>query len=296
MKNHLLIAGTGRAGTTFLVEYLAACGLDTQLARRGRHAYDDAANAGLEDLLIGEPDAPYVCKSPWLYEFVERLLADDEVIIDAVIVPMRSLVEAATSRVVNEMRARYATATPDDCKQWASWGLTPGGVVYSLNPIDQARLLALGFHELLHVLVRRKIPVLFLDFPRFIEDHDYLYDSLDSVLGHRVDRASAQRAHEQLAMPAMVRVGRELAADGDVKKRLTQPDGGRQGIEFPPHEALDRIALVRELAATKIALDKMKARVARADAIEASTSWRITAPLRALSGRLRGWPRRADAA
>ncbi|SCK37876.1 hypothetical protein VAR608DRAFT_3505 [Variovorax sp. HW608] len=292
MKNHLLIAGTGRAGTTFLVEYLAACGLDTQLARKGRHAYDDAANAGLEDLLIGEPDAPYVCKSPWLYEFVERLLADGEVIIDAVIVPMRSLVEASTSRVVNEMRARYATtAMPDDCKQWASWGSTPGGVVYSLNPIDQARLLALGFHELLHVLIRRNIPVVLLDFPRFVEDHDYLYESLDSVLGHRVDRVSAQRAHERLAMPAKVRVGRELAADGDVKKHLARP-GGPQRVEFPSHEALDRIALVRELAATRVTLDKMKARVAHADAIEASTSWRITAPLRALSGRLRRWTAR----
>ncbi|WP_431274071.1 hypothetical protein ACQ858_18625 [Variovorax ureilyticus] len=293
MKNHLLIAGTGRAGTTFLVEYLAACGLDTQLARKGRHAYDDAANAGLEDLLIGEPDAPYVCKSPWLYEFVERLLADGEVIIDAVIVPMRSLVEASTSRVVNEMRARYAiTAMPDDCKQWASWGSTPGGVVYSLNPIDQARLLALGFHELLHVLIRRNIPVVLLDFPRFVEDHDYLYESLDSVLGHRVDRVSAQRAHERLAMPAKVRVGRELAANGDVKKHLARPDGRAQRVEFPSHGAMDRIALVRELAATRVALDKMKARVAHADAIEASTSWRITAPLRALSGRLRRWTTR----
>jgi len=27
MSNHLIITGTGRTGTTFLVQYLAACGL-----------------------------------------------------------------------------------------------------------------------------------------------------------------------------------------------------------------------------------------------------------------------------
>lgn len=342
MKNHLLIAGTGRSGTTFLVQYLAACGLETQLAREGRHAYDDAANAGLEDMLLGQPDAPYVCKSPWLYEYVERVLADKEIVIDAVVVPMRSLVEAATSRVVNEMRARYAAdAMPDDCKQWASWGTTPGGVVYSLNPLDQARLLALGFHELLHALVKYKVPVLFLDFPRFVEDHDYLYDSLDSILGHRVDRQLASSAHSRLASPTKVRIGKELATEGDAKVPVARADGQPPpGIALPPLATLDRIALTRELEKTKLdrtalarelgetklalastrgaldgaaatarlheeelrsagmALEAARSELAgmtaraeqaeeRRDALEASSSWRATAPLRALSGRLR---------
>lgn len=352
MRNHLLVAGTGRAGTTFLVQYLAACGLETQLAREGHHAYDEAANAGLEDMVLGQPDAPYVCKSPWLYEYIERVLEDDSVAIDAVVVPMRSLVEAATSRVVNEMRARYATAMPDDCKQWASWGMTPGGVVYSLNPIDQARVLALGFHELLHALVKRNIPVVFLDFPRFVEDHDYLYESLGSIVGHKIDRASASATHARLAVPDKVRIGRELA-DGAAQRPI-RTAGQSQGLVFPPLAALDRIALTRELdkrgatveaarveleqrasaldaaraeldttraelvesrgqiakrqaeasglqerlgeaeAALKAAtreLDRMKACAdqaqRRGDALEASTSWRVTAPLRALSGRLR---------
>lgn len=352
MKNHLLIAGTGRAGTTFLVQYLAACGLDTQLAREGHHAYDEAANAGLEDMLIGQPDAPYVCKSPWLYEYIERVLADEGLVIDAVVVPMRSLVEAATSRVVNEMRARYASAMPDDCKQWASWAMTPGGVVYSLNPIDQARLLALGFHELMHALVKRNIPVVFLDFPRFVEDHDYLYESLGSIVRHKIDRPTASEVHSRLAAPDKVRIGREIA-DG-AEERPTLIDSRPQGIAFPPLAALDRIALMRELGkrgtaldaarqdlgqraatldaardelektraeliesrgqiarhlaeagrlqeelrkaetalkATTGELDRMNERIDHAerqrDALEASTSWRITAPLRALSGRLR---------
>lgn len=360
-KNHLLIAGTGRAGTTFLVQYLAACGLETQLAHKGHHAYDEDANAGLEDILLGQADAPYVSKSPWLFEYVERLLADDKVVIDAVIVPMRSLVEAASSRVVNEMRARYsAAAIPDDSKQWTSWAMTAGGVVYSLNPLDQARLLALGFHDLLHAFVKRDIRVVLLDFPRFVEDANYLYEALHSILADKVERMTALRAHASVASPDKVRVGRELAAD-DAMKHRTGSDGPPQGLVFPSHAALDRMALTRELDKTratlagtsrgleqandalhtsrqesvrtraelieahgqlegmraqadrvqdelskaksalaksdaelneaKSALATAKARIAhlelRRDALEASTSWRATAPLRALSGLVR---------
>ena len=34
-ERHLIIAGTGRAGTSFLVRYLTELGLDTTLARQG---------------------------------------------------------------------------------------------------------------------------------------------------------------------------------------------------------------------------------------------------------------------
>lgn len=265
MKNHLLIAGTGRAGTTFLVQYLAECGLETHLSRDQDPGYDEDANAGLEDLLLGNPAAPYVVKSPWLYEYVERLLADPETTVDAVIIPMRSIVEAATSRAVNELRARYGNAAVhDDCKQWESWGTTAGGVTYSLNPIDQARLLALGFHELLHALVRRNVPVVLLDFPRFIGDAGYLYDALHAVLGRRVDRASALRAHGRVAEPSKVRIGRELATDGHLASDAKLP-----GIAYPSHATLDRTALKRALDKKTVRVEQLEQRIA---VLEASRS------------------------
>lgn len=292
MTNHLLIAGTGRAGTTFLVEYLAECGLDTHLAHSRDSGYDEDANAGLEDLLLNNPGAPYVVKSPWLYEYAERLLADPQTVVDAVIIPMRSIVEAATSRTVNELRARYgSTVVHDDCKQWESWGTTPGGVTYSLNPIDQARLLALGFHELLHTLVKHNVPVVLLDFPRFIGDPNYLYEALRSTLGCRLDRTAALLAHEKVAVPSKVRIGRELAAD-TVKCR-PESRVGAPGLAFPSHATLDRTALKREM-------DKKTARVAQLEqhiaSLEASHSWRVTAPMRAISALARSLWRAATSA
>ena len=251
MRHHLLIGGTGRAGTTFLVKYLAACGLETHLAKHPDALVDENANAGLEDSPFGDADRAYVLKSPWMYEYVDRLLADQDIALDGVIIPMRGLVEAATSRVLNELRARYANeALPDDLTLWESWGTTAGGVTYSLNPIDQARLLALGFHELMNALVRHDIPVVLLDFPRFIDDADYLHRKLQPLLGVRVGHAEALEAHRALVDPAKVRVGRELAEDAaactpaDV---VTEAGLQRPTLAFPPHAVLDRVALKREL-------------------------------------------------
>jgi hypothetical protein len=72
-ERHLVIAGTGRAGTSFLVRYLTELGLDTTLARNGdRAGWDSEANAGLESLLVSGNDLPYVVKSPWIGEYVEQ--------------------------------------------------------------------------------------------------------------------------------------------------------------------------------------------------------------------------------
>lgn len=291
MKHHLLIAGTGRAGTTFLVQYLAECGLDTHIARDQYRGYDEDANAGLEDLPLNDPDAPYVIKSPWLFEYVERVLADPQTVVDAVVIPMRGIVEAAASRTVNELRARHAMpGLHDDCKQWETWGTTAGGVVYSLNPIDQARLLALGFHELLHALVKRNVPIVLLDFPRFIEDPDYLHDALSATLGDGVDRVSALRAHARVAEPSKVRVGRELADPADpADPAATAEAVASPGLAFPNHAALDRSALKRELVNASRRVAQLERQIAE---LRHSRSWRLTAPLRALVHGLRQLLRR----
>ncbi|WP_124496255.1 hypothetical protein [Burkholderia contaminans] len=237
MKHHILIAGTGRAGTSFLVQYLAACGLDTHLARNPEDRLDENANAGLEDFPTGDANLPYVIKSPWLYEFVDDLLARDDIQVDAVIIPMRDLVEAATSRVVNELRARLGhEGLPNELTLWHTWGSTPGGVVYSLNPIDQARLLSMGFHRVIHACVKKRVPLVFMEFPRFITDGEYLYEQLRPIL-NGIDFSKAMLAHARTAQPDKVRIGGELANSTNVSK----------GDLFPNFDALDRVALHREI-------------------------------------------------
>jgi hypothetical protein len=164
-EKHLIIAGTGRAGTSFLVRYLTELGLDTTLARHGEGArWDSEANAGLESLLVSGANLPYVVKSPWISEYVDQILNEKQFRIDAFIVPVRDLVEAATSRVVLEQRAihQHNPWMADQLdRTWETYGHTAGGLVYSLNPLDQARLLAVQFHQLVLKVAEAGIPIVF---------------------------------------------------------------------------------------------------------------------------------------
>lgn len=328
-NNHLLVAGAGRAGTSFLVHYLSLAGLDTHLAQRGECAwYDPAAQAGFEDILLTKVSGPlpYVIKSPWTYEFIDEVLADPQIRLDGVIIPVRDLMESAASRVIVEQRAMHEQnpwmARLD--QSWTHYGQTPGGVVYSLHPLDQARVLALGFHRLLERLVQADVSVQLLAFPRMVLDPDYLYAKLRPWLPEGLDEAGARELHRSVADDRKVRVGKELA------RAAKEPAAGDA---LPPSlPDLDRAALGRELervrgllaaceqerrtataerdearadlgrthAAAQAQVDRLQGRIgalesrledlgrladerlAMAEALRASSCWRLTAPLRGL--------------
>lgn len=255
MSRHLLIAGTGRAGTSLLVRYLAALGLDTQLSREGADAsWDATANAGLENTPLPDADdLPYVIKSPWTYQVIHEALRSGKLQFDAVVIPMRDLTEAACSRSIIEMQAMHRTLPwmAELEQTWDHYGHTPGGVVYSVSPVDQARLLAVGFHQLLEHLVRAEIPVVFLSFPRLVEDAEYLYRTLAPVLPLTVDIETALAAHAGLADPAKVRVGAEIRAS-------TAESAPGFVLEGPAPGRLERAALTRSLADARRELEDVR--------------------------------------
>lgn len=277
-RRHLLIAGSGRTGTSFLVRYLTAAGLETHLSRRGGVAwFDEQANAGLEDFPLSklDPDLPYVVKSPWTYELIDELLADPVIRVDAVIVPMRDLVEAAASRVVLEQRSihQHSPWMAGLDRSWTAHGHTPGGVVYSLEPLDQARILAMGFHHLLERLVRADIPVRLLSFPRLVEDPDYLYDQLRPWLPGDLGREQARTVHRRVADRRKVRVGGELA------RAAQEP-----AAAAPSFHDLDRIALGREIERIRRQLTDAEATVRTAGAEHDQVQARLQAELEGRAG------------
>ena len=322
-EHHLLITGTGRAGTSFLVKYLAELGLETPVEHPDGASWDEAAHAGLEDLLLLEEPKhlPYVIKSPWLTEYIDQVLARDDIVIDGVIIPVRNLVEAATSRAVVEMQHRYA-GVPGMAqleRSWESWGLTAGGIVFSLNPIDQARLLAVGFHRLVRILTEADIPTIFVTFPRIIEDADYLFAKVQPLLPLGISLEQAREAHGCVAKADHVRIGTELKG-GAAADEFRLAAGG---IKYPDHAQVDSVALRREIQRLQresieqkslireltqeretafeqlrelkvrwrndVDGQRLKARRAksRARKIKRSLSWRLTGPLRYLSVWLR---------
>ncbi|MGZ6994061.1 MAG: hypothetical protein ACXVIM_02545 [Acidimicrobiia bacterium] len=161
MAPKVVIAGTGRAGTTLLVQILTDLGLDTGFERD--HAIDESVHAGLERG-IEAPDAPRIVKNPNLSRRLGSLLDAGAVEIEHVIIPVRDLDVAAASRVRN---TRYGSDLH-----------TFGGLIATSKATHQREALALVFNELLYTVARYDLPHTFLLFPRFAEDWQYTYDHL----------------------------------------------------------------------------------------------------------------------
>jgi hypothetical protein len=161
----ILIAGTGRAGTTLLIDVFTELGLDTGF-RRGAPV-DARARAGLERSIFAE-NAPRIVKNPGLSKKLGQILAEGRVDIEHVIVPVRDLDVAVASRV-----------------RVSDYGRTHGirgGMVGGKTPRSQRSYLAELFYELVWTLVEHDVPHTFLAFPRFASDAAYTYSKLAWML------------------------------------------------------------------------------------------------------------------
>lgn len=96
----VLVSGTGRAGTTFIMRVLTVLGVDTGFGREEALAGPVSAG-GLETCPRGPEDfagLPFVFKDPQLCIHARRLLAEGLALCQA-IVPVRDAREVAVSRV-----------------------------------------------------------------------------------------------------------------------------------------------------------------------------------------------------
>jgi hypothetical protein len=232
-RRHAVVAGTGRAGTSFLVRFLDECGLQVGATET---VWSDRARAGLEHTLDTRDPLPYVVKDPLLFAYLEQLNLT-ELQIDALILPMRDLMSAAESRVRQE-RLSLVERSPRERPNAQVAGTTAGGVLYSLDVVDQARILAVGFHNVLHWAVEHQLPVFLLSFPRMVEDPDYLLEALWPWLGQHCTREVARRAFDWTASAGAVRV-RDRPQEGSGVVRLA---GGE-----PDPAALRREVLVERI-------------------------------------------------
>ena len=164
LQPKIIITGTGRAGTTFLVRLLTELGLDTgYTAASWQRDYFAHCAAGLEQD-PSSPAAPRIVKSPELCDTLPDLLARHKIAVEHAIIPIRGLDEAARSR---------ARVGGD--------GQTPGGLVGTADPQKQPAVLAERFHRLVHTLVAHEIPHTFLEFPTFARDAEYAWRKLSPI-------------------------------------------------------------------------------------------------------------------
>lgn len=209
----LIISGTGRAGTTFLVRLLTELGFDTGFSAQTWHnSYDEHCHAGLEHSL-DDPKGPYIIKNPALSAELPTLLQRNrQLAIDHAIIPIRDLDSASRSRVRNGRDV-------------------PGGLWLTDDPTHQKTLLAEHFHGLIHCLVHNEIPFTFLDFPRFAIDADYTYRKLEFLFGS-ISREQFQRVFNQVSNPGVIHdYARESGpgvTDASIKARYQEEQQQRE--------------------------------------------------------------------
>jgi hypothetical protein len=196
---HILISGTGRAGTTVLVQYFTVLGFDTgYTVEQALSRVDPISRGGLERSL-GRGGLTYVSKSPWYAKNLGKHLADGRIEVRSLIVPIRDLHAAAESR--REVSRQAALAGRDPYQQ-------PGGVSFGAksNPRRQEQRLAVNFYSLMRTAAEFGIETHLLPFPEFARDHDCLYAGLAPLLArHGVTPAESKAAFERVVDPRLIR-------------------------------------------------------------------------------------------
>ena len=171
--SHVLITGTGRTGTTFLVQLLTNLGLDTGFTRQNMALFE-YARAGLEHD-VRYKNAPYIVKDPWFCDYAEEVLERDDIQIEHVFIPMRDLHAAAESR-------RYVVKnTPSKASLRPSQ--IPGGLWHTDNKDEQEIILLLQIYKLTLALSDTTIPLTLLRYPKITKDSSYLYEKINPILG-----------------------------------------------------------------------------------------------------------------
>jgi hypothetical protein len=180
-RRHVVIAGTGRSGTSFLVELLTHLGLDTgypvELLEKCK---SKLSRAGLESD-IRRPDAPYVIKNPLFCEYAEEILSRDDIIIEHVFIPMRDLKAATESR---RLVTSQAMSQMPLLKR-VHFHFFPEHIDGGLTTTDenQEQTLLRQSYQLFLALSRTNVPATLMRYPKIVQEPVYLYQKLSPILG-----------------------------------------------------------------------------------------------------------------
>jgi hypothetical protein len=184
MRDHVVITGTGRCGTSFLVELLTRLGLETGfsadevVARKFKEA-----RAGLEHD-IRSTDCPFIVKCPAFCDYAEEVIRRDDIVIEHIFVPVRDLNAAAESRrFVNGASFQNLSFLGQLMYLIRPW-VFPGGLwrTTSSKPGIQEEMLLNQIYKLMLAVANTSLPVTFLRYPRIVKDCPYLFQKLQPIL------------------------------------------------------------------------------------------------------------------
>jgi len=184
LRKHVVITGTGRSGTTFLVELLTSLGLETGFSIDDLVSKkSEGARAGLE-YDIRESSCPYIVKSPWFCDYAEEVISRDDIEIEHIFIPIRDLDAAAESRRYVVKAAVSRLPFIEKLRHIVKPRRVDGGLWHtnSSKSGDQEEILLRQIYNLMFAVSDTCLPVTLMRYPRIAQDPQYLFEKLKLIL------------------------------------------------------------------------------------------------------------------
>ena len=162
MSKHIVITGTGRCGTTFLVRLFTLLNLDTGYNRETmKTGICSNCNSGLESRNLNCKSK--ITKDPTLIDEIPRFPNEKLQRIEHVIIPIRNYDEAAKSR--------------------ANHGNRAGGLCRNAKNAEQQKIADMkSIANYIQAMTMHDIQTTFLDFAKMTTDVEYLFNKLPSYI------------------------------------------------------------------------------------------------------------------
>lgn len=159
----ILITGTGRCGTTFIIKLFSFLNYDTGYTKENYENYIyNNCNSGLERDYT-EPFS--VLKNPSYIENIKMIIEDKNVFIKQVIIPIRDYKLSAISRVNNTCYA--------------------GGLWNAIDEYSQIQFFNKIISDYIYFMTKYDINTIFIDFDKMVHDKMYLFNKLKNMLDEK---------------------------------------------------------------------------------------------------------------
>jgi hypothetical protein len=184
-RSHVVITGTGRCGTSFLVELLTHLGLPTGFTISDIESKRiKLARAGFEHDIRASV-CPFIVKAPWFCDHADEVFSRNDIVIKHVFVPIRELQAAAESRRQVAKNTISSWSFLKQIKFAIKPKMIPGGLwnTHSIHEGAQEEILLRQIYNLVLSVSDTAVPVTFIRYPRIVKDPQYLFDKLKPILG-----------------------------------------------------------------------------------------------------------------
>lgn len=177
----ILITGTGRCGTTFLIKLFSFLDFNTGYNRNNyKLSIYSNCNSGMER---SYKDNYNIIKNPNFMMDIETISKDTSITIKNVIIPIRDLKISAKSRVKHGKKD------------------IPGGLWNAENELSQINFYKNILTNYIMISTKYDINTIFIDFDKMINDKIYLFNKLKNILDEKnIDLEIFSRVYDEVSL------------------------------------------------------------------------------------------------